>query len=175
MSSLAGMPFPTADEAATAAIDEINPTSIKERVEYAGRIYFIPSKNVYCFFRPNKGDSIHSDPGKPINRINAGGKIINATNVGTYHTHAGLSTSVWMPDQNNWSSEIFSPLEDLIKAIGAKEYSWLGTPYQRILKFTPPSRLPEGDPEKYKGKIEVLRNTYTLPEITIYGDPSSND
>jgi hypothetical protein len=46
--SAAGMPFATADEAAIAAIDEINPRSIQEGIEYAGRIYFIPSRNAFC-------------------------------------------------------------------------------------------------------------------------------
>lgn len=165
--SRAGLPFKTADEAAFAAIDEINPSSIKEGVEFAGRIYFIPQKKVYCFFRPNRGDAFTSSAGAPVKRVDVGGKIIDAQNVGTYHTHAGLSDSVWMPDQEQWSSEIFSPIQDLLIAMGAKEYSWLGTPFQRILKFTPPALLPVGDPEKYKGKIEVLRNVYVLPEITI--------
>lgn len=39
MASKVGAAFSTADAAAIAAIEEINPTSIKNKWEYAGRIY----------------------------------------------------------------------------------------------------------------------------------------
>jgi hypothetical protein len=81
-----------------------------------------------------------------------------------------------MPDQETWSSEIFS-LDDLFKARFANklsgEYAWLGTPYQRILKFTPPYALPDSDPDKPNGKVEVLRNVWVLPEVTVTGSPSA--
>lgn len=118
--SAAGVAFATADEAAIAAIDEINPTSIREGVEYAGRIYYVEAYKAYCFMQPNRGNSKTSDAGKPLSKLSAGGKVTNARNVGTYHTHAGMRTNVWLPDKGYWSFEVFSP-QDIFKALASHE------------------------------------------------------
>jgi hypothetical protein len=142
--------FNTADEAAIAAIEAINPTSIARNIEHAGRIF---KRNGKFFFTPaqtlNRSDD--SDPGF---------KVPGVENIGTYHTHAGGF---------NETDEIFSP-QDKLKATLGKEISYLGTPYQRILKFTPISLLPANAQE---GQVEILRSVYVLREITIVGDPNA--
>jgi hypothetical protein len=142
--------FNTADEAAIAAIELINPTSISRNVEFAGRIY---RRNGKYFFTAattlNRSDD--SDPGF---------RVAGADNVGTYHTHAGGFIE---------TDEIFSP-QDKLKATMGKEISYLGTPKQRILKFTPVNLLA---PDAREGQVEVLRSVYVLPEVTIVGDPNA--
>ena len=142
--------FNTADDAAIAAIERINPTSITRNVEFAGRIF---KRNGKYFFTPattlNRSDD--SDPGF---------KVPAAENIGTYHTHAGGF---------NETDEIFSP-QDKLKATLGRELSYLGTPHQRILRFTPVSMLPAGTEE---GQVEVLRAVYVLREVTIVGDPNA--
>ena len=70
------MSFNTADEAAIAAIEKINPTSIARNIEFAGRIF---KRNGKYFFTAaqtlNRSDD--SDPGF---------KVADAENIGTYHT-----------------------------------------------------------------------------------------
>jgi hypothetical protein len=148
MASKVGLAFSTADAAAIAAIQEINPTSIAKKWEYAGRIYQRAGK--FFFTRATTLKSPDDSQ--------AGPKI--TTNVGTYHTHAGAFAP---------TDEIFSP-KDLLKATFGKEYAYLGTPYQRIIKFTPIDLLPAAEQLYYPlGKLDVLRNVYVLPEISIYG------
>jgi Domain of unknown function (DUF4329) len=153
----AGQPFTSADAAATAAIDDINPTSISRNVEFAGRI-FRRANGAYSFTAP--GTLNRSDDS------DAGPKVAGAANIGTYHTHAGGF---------NETDEIFSP-QDLLKATLAKELSYLGTPHQRVLKFTPIDLLSKQEQATYPtGKVDVLRNIWVLKEITIVGDPNAPD
>lgn len=141
--------FNTADEAAIAAIDLINPTSIALNVEHAGRIFKRSGKYFFTAASTlNRSDD--SDPGF---------RVAGAENIGTYHTHAGGF---------NETDEIFSP-QDKLKATLGREISWLGTPYQRILRFTPVSLLPNAQ----EGQVEVLRHVNVLREITIIGDPNA--
>jgi hypothetical protein len=151
--SMAGLPFDDADECAIAALDEINPLSITKNVEFAGRIYRKADGRFY-FTRPIQGARDDSKPPP---------KVIGAVNIGTYHTHAGNFQE---------TDETFSP-KDMLKANMAKEYSWLETPYQRILRFTPAALCNKDAPTDpiISGNIEVLRNIYVLPTITIYGTP----
>jgi hypothetical protein len=146
MASKVGKEFKTADAAAIAAIEEINPTSIKNKWEYAGRLYTRAGK--FFFTRATTIRSPdNSDPGASI-----------PTNVGIYHTHAGAFAP---------TDELFSPI-DMLKATLGKELSYIGTPYQRILKFTPIDLLPANLQPLYPvGRVEVLRNVYVLPEIVI--------
>lgn len=146
MGSRAGSEFATADAAAIAAIEEINPTSIRQKWEYAGRLYTRAGK--FFFVRANTIRSPNdSDPGPII-----------PTNVGTYHTHAGAFAP---------TDEQFSPT-DKLKATLGKELAYLGTPHQRILKFTPVDLLPAAQQKIYPlGRVDVLRNVYVLPEISI--------
>lgn len=82
------------------------------------------------------------------------------TNVGTYHTHAGAFAP---------TDEEFSP-DDKLKATLGKELAYLGTPYQRIIKYTPVNLLPPDLQDKYPlGKLDFLKNVCVLPEITIVG------
>jgi hypothetical protein len=51
-----------------------------------------------------------------------------------------------------------------------KELAYLGTPYQRIVKYTPVNLLPPALQVSYPlGRLDVLKNVYVLPEITIVG------
>jgi hypothetical protein len=147
------MSYATADEAAIAAIELINPISIAQNVEYAGRIYSRSSR--YFFTRAQTlNNRYDSDPGPAV---------AGAENIGTYHTHAGdfLSTD-----------EIFSP-QDKLKATMANEISYIGTPCQRILKYTPYSQVPNGEVVAPVGIVTVLRNIYVLRETEIVGSPNS--
>jgi hypothetical protein len=157
MQSKAGQPFPTADAAAFAAIQEINPTSITNKWEYAGRIYKKADEQFYFTKARTEKSGDTSD---------AGSKVVGAKNIGTYHTHAGAFAD---------TDEIFSP-RDKLKATMAKELSYIGTPYQRILKFTPVDLLPkEQQSTNPTGLAEVLLNIWVLSEITIVGDPKAKD
>lgn len=146
MATKVGTAFSTADAAAIAAIEEINPTSIKKKWEYAGRLYTRAGK--FFFARASTFQSANnSEPGPII-----------PTNVGTYHTHAGAFAS---------TDEDFSP-QDKLKATLGKELAYLGTPYQRIIKFTPVDLLPPNMQASYPlGRVDVLKSVYVLPEITI--------
>jgi hypothetical protein len=150
MGTKVGIAFPTADAAAIAAIEEINPTSIKNKWEYAGRLY---TRGGHFFFTKAATIRHHSqsDAGPPV-----------PTNVGTYHTHAGAFAP---------TDEQFSP-DDKLKATLGKELAYLGTPYQRVLKYTPVNLLPPNLQATYPlGKVDALKNVVVLPEITIVGRP----
>jgi hypothetical protein len=137
--SRAGQLFPTADQAAFAAIDEILPTSVANNWEYAGRI-LQDAGGQFLFTRATtlQSDS-DSDPGSPP----AGYK-----NVGAYHTHAGGFFA---------TDEQFSP-RDLLKATLGKELSYVGTPRGQILRFTPIDLLsPEQQAAFPTGKVDTLR------------------
>jgi hypothetical protein len=150
--SMAERPFDDPDECAIAALDEINPMSIKKNVEFAGRIYARSDGHFY-FTRPVKGTR---DDSKAPPLVHGG------INVGTYHTHSGNFAD---------TDESFSPT-DMLKANMKGEYSWLETPYQRILKFTPLRLCTDGvfDPD-ISGRIDVLRSIYVMREIEIIGQP----
>ena len=136
MTNRAGMIFQTADGAATAAIEDINPTSIAQNFEYAGRI--LQRANGFTFTAAQtlrlRDDSF------------AGAKT--ADSVGTYHTHSG---------EFEPTDETFSP-KDLVKATLGKELSYMGTPRGRILKFTPIDLLPPHEQSHNPtGLVETLR------------------
>src|SRR4051812_3689209 len=71
--------FDTADDAGMAAIRSVVGRSIKERVEYAGRIIAL-GNGKFSFSPARKGTRDLSDPGP---------KVAGRINVGTYHTHGG--------------------------------------------------------------------------------------
>jgi len=146
MATKVGTAFATADAAAIAAIEEINPTSIKNKWEYAGRIYTRSGKFYFTRATTIKSPN-NSDAGPAI-----------PANVGTYHTHAGAFVS---------TDEEFSP-QDMLKATLGKELAYLGTPYQRVLKFTPVDLLPKNLQLLHPlGKVDFLKRVYVLPEVTI--------
>jgi hypothetical protein len=83
-------------------------------------------------------------------------------NAGTYHTHGG---------EFEETDEIFSPM-DMAKATFGKEVSYLGTPCQRILKYTPIDLLPpEEQSANPTGRVDILVGVYILREVVIEGSP----
>ena len=136
----AGALFSTADVAAIAALDEILSVSVANNWEYAGRVRKMGGGYVYTKPKTLKKDA-DSDAGP-----------IAAGNVGSYHTHAGGFYD---------TDEDFSP-QDKLKATLAREYSYLGTPRGRILRFTPIDLLSQAEQKQYPmGKTETLRGPRT--------------
>ena len=110
--------YPTADEAVKPLLKALNPVSIRDHVEYAGRVYKNPD-GTYSTTYPNKGTLAGSFAGKwPTGTQNAG----------DYHTHGAYD-----PEYDN---ENFSP--------GDKEGNddegvpgYLATPGGTFQKYTP--------------------------------------
>jgi hypothetical protein len=137
-----GQSYDDADEAAVGAIFFINPKSKKEQREYAGWIYQNPKDNKFYFTNPVRGDTNDSNPGS---------KPQGMTAVGTYHTHGGRPKG-----QSVATDEVFSP-QDKLKATLAKQLSYLGTPKNKVLKFTPIDLLPNQSQSQYpNGFVETL-------------------
>jgi Domain of unknown function (DUF4329) len=136
MAHRAGTIFRTADAAAIAAIEDINATSIAQNFEYAGRIL---TRSSGFTFTPPQTLKLRDDS-------YAGQKTPDS--IGTYHTHSG---------EFEPTDEIFS-INDKGKATLGKEYSYLGTPRGRILKYTPVDLL-DGFDEMFNssGLVETLR------------------
>ena len=113
-----GDEYKTRDQAGIQAVKDVNPKSIQQHAEYAGRVY----KNkdgTYSYTAPNKGDRASSNSGPvPPGKQNAG----------DYHTHGGKDAG--------YNNENFSRLD---KAANANEKvpGYLGTPAGDIKKFDP--------------------------------------
>ncbi len=121
-----GDPYPSADAAAIQAIKDINPTSIKQNIEYAGKIYK-NADGTYSYTDPLGGDERTSDvghcpPGKD--------------DEGDYHTHA-----------NAKNGEDFSYVDKEGNDENGKP-GYLGTPSGKIKKYTPNPN----NPYQYKKK-----------------------
>jgi hypothetical protein len=116
-----GDSFATANEAAIAAISEINPRSIRGSQEFGGTIYQSSNKR-FSYTRPNPGgmSSVRTDSTIPP----------GARDVGRYHTHGSTQ---------NYTDEDFSdgPGEDLDKCHDRGTPSWVGTPKGAIKKAIP--------------------------------------
>jgi len=111
-------PYPDADTAAKRAIRDINPSSIREDVEYAGRICRYADGN--CFYTPpNRGSKARSYDGTCPKGMSP---------EGSYHTHGGYDP--------RYDSENFS---DEDKGILDRDQTpgFLGTPSGTIKKYTP--------------------------------------
>lgn len=140
--------YPSADEAAKAALNEANPTSISENVEYGGLIYKNPD-GTYGYSTPYKGTPKGFDP----NKVSAPN---GSTVVGDYHTHGDYSVSgpgdvpirTSNPQLDGYNSDNFSggpqtPRDGDIEFItqdakGKPEYAgYLGTPSGDFKKFDP--------------------------------------
>jgi RHS repeat-associated protein len=127
--------YPTMDRAAIAAIREINPTSIRDNREYAGKIAKSLISGRYFYTRALPGTVNTSDPGfAPINSIP----------VADYHTHAAFDPDYIGEDGTN-GNELPSP-PDLnrfyitIPGTSIKAFSqvgYIGTPRGRIIKYSP--------------------------------------
>lgn len=113
-----GDPYRTVDAAGTQAIRDINPRSIREGVEYAGRIYKMPNGS-FSYTTPNKGTKAKSDFGQCPP---------GTTNAGQYHTHGSYSPA--------YHNEVFSN-SDMEWAARERVPSYLGTPNGVIGRFTP--------------------------------------
>lgn len=115
-----GDSYCTVDAAAISAINEINPTSIAQDTEYAGRIYGLPSGK-YSYSAPVKGTQRSSTPPPPPP---------GSPNAGRYHTHGQQH-----PDQP--SAEYFSNT-DLYNAYYLENVpTYVGTPSGDIRRFIP--------------------------------------
>src|ERR1700744_5587863 len=88
--------FNTADDCAAAAIDLINPQSIAQNIEFAGRIFQRAGK---YFFTPAITQNLRDESSPPP-------RLAGVLNVGTYHTHSGKFDE---------TDESFSP-KDMLKA-----------------------------------------------------------
>lgn len=129
-----GDSYTSADEAAIQAIRDINPRSIHEDIEYAGRI-FQQRNGKYSYTAPKRGERTTSNPGFcPEGTINKG----------MYHTHA----------RNNpgFINDDFST-RDKHKADNERVPSYLGTPSKQIKKY-----VPYYDP-RYDGTVTIIGTT----------------
>jgi RHS repeat-associated protein len=118
-----GDPYPSARAAGVQAVRDINPTSIQQSIEYAGRVYqnFDGS---YSYTPPNPGTAAGSNPGRvPIGTQNAG----------YYHTHGSNSNGVY-------DDEHFSPTDQNL-AEQEGQPGFLGTPQggNTVQIYTPPA------------------------------------
>jgi RHS repeat-associated protein len=113
--------YDTDDSAGEAAIRDINPMSIREDIEYAGRVC-LNSDGTYTYTPPNRGTK---------NTSTSGSCPADTKGSGDYHTHGA--------DDPQYHSEDFSPLDmDLHMGDGGNRY--LGTPSGAIKVFNPGTR-----------------------------------
>lgn len=116
-----GDPYLSPDLAAIAALNDINPTSIRENIEYGGLILKIlegPNKGKYTYSKPR------TDYQRDWVRIPT---RCPTTDAGAYHTHSGPADG---------SEESFSEL-DMDHADGFGTPLYLATPQGRFGKYTP--------------------------------------
>jgi len=138
----AGDNYPTADAAAIAALQEINPTSQRYGQEYAGRVYqkWLGFGD-YSYTPPLEGDAFKSDPGNSVLTPLLHSLGVNA---GPYHTHTrGLD-----PERDEDYSQ-----GDKDRSDGEGVPSYLGTPRGMIYKYSPIPNHPS------QGGVSVLGNT----------------
>jgi len=112
---------PSRDGAGTSAVVSINPTSIQQGVEYAGRVYK-NSDASYSYTSPNRGTVDRSSHGS-IDSLPSG-----TTNAGLYHTHGSATPG--------YDNKHFSPQD---KGNARREHvpSYLATPGGKVLKSDP--------------------------------------
>jgi hypothetical protein len=116
--NLSGPHYPTVDQAAKTAVNAINPTSIQQNKEYAGRVVQ-NADGSYSTTGPNPGTTASSNPGT----VPDGTK-----NAARYHTHGG--------NDPHYDNEHFSP-QDKTNARNDHVPSFVGTPSGAIKKFDP--------------------------------------
>ena len=123
--------------AGTLAIKDINPTSIREGFEYAGRICM--TKDNKCFYTPpNKGRRSSSDPKSCPE---------GSYSVGTYHTHGNTKN-----DTIRGTSERFSRGDKYLNDYEGG-FGFLGTPSGNIMLYIPDPANPG------KGTITIIGTT----------------
>ena len=130
--NLPGPQYKSVDQAGKVAVATINPKSIEENKEYAGRVV-LNVNGTYGTTDPKKGTEAGSNPGAvPDGTIGAG----------VYHTHAAFDP--------RYDNENFSP-QDKRSAGREGTPSFLGTPAGAIKKYDPATgriiilRKPEGE------------------------------
>ena len=130
-----GAPYPTPSAAALQALRDINPTSISQHREYAGRICQMWFGLGSCTYTPPiPGSKDHSTPGTcPFGN----------SNVGMYHTHGG--------NDPGYDNEHFSP-KDKDAADREQVPSYLGTPSGNALQYTPDPFVPRSGNVQQIGK-----------------------
>ena len=155
----AGDNYPTADAAAIAALQDINPTSQRYGLEYAGRIYqkwF--GLGDYSYTSPIEGESFSSKPGsRPGLLLHSLG-----VNAGTYHTHTRGTDLA--------RDERYSPGDTQVSD-DERAPSYLGTPSGTIYKYSP---IPD---QPSQGDISVLGRTNgssNKPPAQPQNSPGSN-
>jgi hypothetical protein len=130
----AGENYPTADAAAIAALQDINPTSQRRGNEYAGRIYKKwLGLGDYSYTPPIEGGPFSSKPGSRP------GLLLHSLglNAGTYHTHT--------PGTDPVRDEEYSD-GDKIVSDGEGAAAYVGTPSGTIYKYSPiPAQPSKGD------------------------------
>jgi hypothetical protein len=114
--------FRNTDDAAIAAILEINPSSIAINREFSGTVFQRGAS--FGFTPPVRGGATDSDPNVPAPP--------GAVAVAMYHTHGN---GVGHP-----GGEVFSA-NDVFICKGSGRFSYLGTPSGRIKKLTPSALL----------------------------------
>jgi hypothetical protein len=137
-----GDSYPTAGAAAIAALQDINLTSQRYGLEYAGRVYhkWLGFGN-YSYTPPSEGTAISSSPGDSVITPLLHSLGVNA---GTYHRHTrGADPTL---------NENYSPADK-----SASDYegepSYLGAPSGIIYKYLPIANQPS------QGRITALGNT----------------
>jgi RHS repeat-associated protein len=144
-----GDPYPSADAAAIAALQEINPTSQRQGIEYAGRIYrswF--GFGSYSYTEPNAGTPMTSRPGGVLSLLFRW----FGTNEGMYHTHP-----IGPDPQLNALNETFSRPDKIVSDY-EKVPSYLGTPSGTIYKYSPQPNAPLQGQVDMIGRTEVPSN-----------------
>jgi hypothetical protein len=131
--SRVGKPFPSMDQAARVALEEIAEVSVDDNVELAGNIYQLADGS-FSFSTPVRGTNIDSDPGK--SPVPQGTRI-----VATFHSHAGQ----FLP-----TDELFSP-GDKWKATLGKKVAYLVTPTGHLFKFVPFDLLSASQKTQFPG------------------------
>jgi Domain of unknown function (DUF4329) len=136
----AGDSYPTADAAAIAALQDINPTSQRYGLEYAGRVYqkWLGFGD-YSYTPPSEGTAFSSSPGsRPTLLLHSLG-----ANAGTYHTHTPGTDPVRNESHSSGDKRVSDDE-------GAPSY--LGAPNGIIYKYLPIPNQPS------RGNISVLGN-----------------
>jgi RHS repeat-associated protein len=137
-----GDSYPTADAAAIAALQDINPTSQRYGLEYAGRVYQTWfGFGSFSYTSPNEGTAYSSYPGNSFLA-----PIIHSFgfNAGSYHTHT--------PGNDPALNENYSQ-GDINVSNSEGQPSYLGTPSGQIYKYTPDPNQPA------QGTISGIGNT----------------
>ena len=142
--------FPTADSAAEAALNRANPHSVRDNLEYGGKVFQDPKTGTYSASRPRAGTDTGFDPyavSEPKGR----------TTVGDYHTHGdysvqgpnGEAVRTSDPNRDAYRSDRFSDRDHhgiTQDAKGRPGYTgYLGTPSGEFRRFEPGSTNPNND------------------------------